>query len=105
MRYRAIISIDWGKPHNTNGQQEVICALMQAGWLLSDTTALMIETDKVGMVWHGVEIVAKGSQGTGPIKSFNFNFVASTDFNRSRKYRANKPNALTKIDGMTYPKP
>lgn len=106
MKYRGLISIDWGKPHRPNEQEAVIAALVQAGWLLAETTALTIECDDVSAVWHGVEIVARGSTVAGTITAFTFNFVGSDDFARSRQYAAakNHPNALEKIQGLEFPK-
>lgn len=66
MKYRAQITLDWGKPDSPNDQQAIIAALVAAGWCLAETTALIIETDDLGRIWQGIEIVAKGASAAGP---------------------------------------
>lgn len=107
MKYRAIISIDWGKPHKSNKQQELISALMGAGWFLAETTVLTIETPDLGRVWRGVELAARASAGAGTITAFTFNFVGSSEFTKSRTYPAkeNHKYALDKILAYPFPTP
>lgn len=106
MNYRAILTFDWGKPHSTNDQQAIIAALVQAGWLLAETTALTIETADIKQVWLGIEVVAKGAAAAGTLTALSFDVVASDDFSKSRDYPAtvNHPNALDRIRGLPFPR-
>ena len=88
MKYRAIISFDWGKPHNVAQQQQLVSALIQAGWLLAETTAFTLETDDLAVVWKGVGLVGRAASGAGTLTSLNFNIVSSDDFSKSRRYAA-----------------
>lgn len=90
MNYRAIISLDWGAPHNGPAQQHLIVALVQSGWLLAETTALTIETADLNAIWRGIGLVARAASNAGTLTSLNFNIVASDDFSRSRAYKAER---------------
>lgn len=107
MNYRALITMDWGKPHSPNDQQRLMSALMDAGWRLAETTAFTIETPDLGRIWLGIELVAKGSGAAGTLTALTFNLVGSDDFSVSRRYpaRKNHPSALDKIAGLPLPKP
>ena len=58
MKYRALITLDWGRPHDNNARHTLIAALMDAGWNLAETTAFTIETEDLNKVWRGVGLVA-----------------------------------------------
>lgn len=107
MKYRAQITLDWGKPHSPNDQQAIVAALVDAGWALAETTALIIETSDLGRIWQGVEVVAKGASAAGTLTALSFNVVASDDFGKSRPYAAikNHPNALDKLTSLPFPGP
>jgi hypothetical protein len=107
MKYRAIISIDWGKPHKTNKQEELISALIDAGWYLAETTALTIETEDLGIVWRGVDLAARASTAGGTMTAFTFDFVGSSDFSKTREYKAKKNHkqALAKVLAYPFPTP
>lgn len=56
--YRGAINLDY-TGQNTNEYQRLVAALIQLGWIYVETSALIIETDNLSLVWQGVELVAK----------------------------------------------
>ncbi len=106
MKYRALITLDWGRPHNDNARQTLYAALLDAGWYLAETSAFTMETDDINQIWRGIGLVAKGSAAAGTLTAFSFNFIGSDDFSKSRVLRAKKnfPRALDKIEKLPFPK-
>jgi len=103
--YRASINLDFTK-QDTGAYQALIRALIQAGWVYVETSALVVETDDIGKVWRGVELVAKGSQNAGELSAFTFHIQSSKDFaGVPYKGAATRANALTDILQRPFPVP
>lgn len=106
MQYRALITMDWGRPHDDNRRQELFAGLIDAGWQLAETTAFTIETDDLNKVWRGIGLVGRGSGAAGTLTALSFNLVGSDDFSKSRHLVAKKnhPRALERIERLPFPK-
>jgi len=107
MKYRAHIYIDfsgntWGKRNRRS--QQLIAALIQAGWKLMATRSFVIETNELAEVFRGIELVAKQSGSLGPISFCNFQIQGISD-PKGLEYTAAKsqPNALREISSKPYP--
>jgi len=50
MKYRALITLDWGKPHDDNRRQELFAGAYGCRWQLAETTAFTIETDDLNKI-------------------------------------------------------
>lgn len=105
MQYRGLITLDWGAPHDTNRRQELLSALLYAGWQLAETTAFTIETNDLNQVWRGIGLIAKGAGAGGTITALSFNIIGSDDFSTSRHFEAKTrfPNALANIEALPFP--
>lgn len=105
MKYRALITMDWGKPHNNNARHKLISALMDADWLLVETSTFTIETEEINKVWRGVGLIAKGAAATGVLTALSLNVIGSEDFSTTKEYKAKKshPKALQQIEALPFP--
>jgi hypothetical protein len=107
LKYRALVTFDWGHPHNTYRQQQLVSALLDAGWLLVETTALTIETCDVDEILEGMALLAKGLAKAGTLTALSFSVIGSESFSTSRNYAAkrNHPNAIRLISELPLPAP
>lgn len=104
-RYRALIALDWGKPHRRKYQQKLVSALIDAHWNLVETSTFAIDTPDLKDVWKGLDLVARASTVAGTLTALSVNIVGSDDFSKSKPYAAKKnhPNALDDFAKIPYP--
>jgi hypothetical protein len=105
MRYRAALNLDYTQ-QQTNNYQKLVAALLQAGWIYVETSAVAIETDDLAKIWRGVELVAKQSASAGTLSALTLHIQGSENFGGiSYNGAANHPNALTEIAAKAFPQP
>ena len=103
--YRATINVDF-TDGNTAWQQHMMRALIDAGWRYVETSALAVDTDDIGVIWQGVEVVAKISGKVTGLSALTFHIQGSDDF-AGVSYQGQKTykNALPDALSYPYPKP
>jgi hypothetical protein len=77
------------------------------GWVHVETSAFVIESDDVALVWRGIELVAKGSAAIGAPSAVTFHLQGSDDFTQSIPIKSSQSgkNALDDFLRMQFPKP
>jgi hypothetical protein len=102
MAYRAVINLDFTGT-NPNDYQKLISALLDAGWVYTETSALVIDTPTIERIWAAAEIVAKGAAAAGTLSALTLQVQLVAD-PRNYAARRNHPNALQDILGLPFPR-
>ena len=102
--YRAIINLDYSH-HDSNEYQKLQAALIQAGWMLVETSAYTIEACDIRMVWRGIELIAKYNAKVGDLSALTYHIQGSDDFTtgKSPKSLKNHSKALKQIQAKPFP--
>ena len=105
MFYRAVINLDFGDK-DTNEYQKLIAALMATDWKYVETSALWIETDNLGKIWRGAELIARQCGYAGELTALTLH-IQGTEFPDGKDYSAanNHKNAVNDILARPMPKP
>ena len=105
-KYRASLNIDFTK-QKPNGYQKLIAALIKSGWRYVETSALILDTDDLGAIWGGLELVVKQCEHAGELSALTFHVQGSSDFGgisyRSSAMKRADPDA--EIRELPWPKP
>jgi hypothetical protein len=103
LNYRAALNLDY-TAQQSNEYQKLIAALRQAGWTYVETSALVVETDDLAVIWRGIELVAKQSASAGTLSALTLHVQGSNNFGGvPYNGAANHPNALQDIQQKPYP--
>ena len=104
MKYRAILNFDYTNV-TPNQFSRLKLALVKADWLHVETSAFMIETDNLGKIWQGIELVAKQSSSVGELSALTFHIQGSDDFSKSVPIvsKLNSVNAFDSIKAKPFP--
>lgn len=106
MKYRAILNFDYTHVA-PNDFSRLKLALVHAGWLHVETSAFIIETNNLGEIWQGIELVAKQSSSVGELSALTFHIQGSDDFSKSVPIASglNPANAFNVIKEKPFPTP
>ncbi|PYM12301.1 MAG: hypothetical protein DME18_11765 [Verrucomicrobia bacterium] len=102
MKYRGLINVDFTDPNGTE-YQKLVTALIQAGWVYIETSALQIEGE-LKCVLQVLEIVARQCQDAGVLSALTIHVQGSSDFKGVPYPGArNHPHALKSVLAMPLP--
>ena len=106
LTYRAVINIDFQKG-DSNKFEHLKNALIQAEWLWVNTSAYIIETQNIGLVWRGIDLVARQAADIGELSAITFNVQASESFTTSKVpvTTQNHVQALSNVLKKPFPTP
>lgn len=85
-KYRASINIDFTSP-DAREYQRLIAALIKAGWVYVETSALILETDDLGLAWRGIELIVKQCEAAGELSALTFHVQGAASFG-GKEYKA-----------------
>lgn len=103
--YQAILNVDY-TGQDSNEFARLKNALIQAGWRWVETSAYAIDTDNLGLVWRGVDLVARQTAAVGKLSAFTFHIQGSDHFDgRVPPWAQNHAQALEIILERPYPQP
>ncbi len=102
--YRALLNVDFTDLKSSQ-YQKLVAALIQAGWIYIETSAFIVETQDLALVWRGVELVAKQAAAAGQLSALTYHIQSADSFAQGLAYpaAANYPNALTQIQAKPFP--
>ena len=103
LTYQAILNVDYTAPES-NEYARLKHALVQAGWRWVETSAFVIDTDNLGLVWRGVDIVARQTASVGQLSAFTFHIQGSDHFIGGAP-SGDYPHALDNVLGQPFPHP
>jgi hypothetical protein len=102
--YKATLNVDYTGREFTNEITRLKNALVQAGWRWVETSAFVIETDNLGLVWRGIDLVARQTAAVGGhLSALTFHIQGSKNFDG---LPSGKPgNAMKTILTRPFPQP
>lgn len=111
MKYKAVLTYDYArtkKDDNTtkwsqenNAYEALKCALVQLGWTWTETSAFVIETNDLNLIWQGVGLVAR--QGNEPGDLSALTLVLQGGATKTPSSLAANKNALSCIQAKPLP--
>ena len=77
--YRGILNIDF-TGMNGNEAERLKNALIQSGWSWVETSAYIVESNNINVVWRGIDLVARQSSFIGQLSALTFHIQSSDNF-------------------------
>jgi hypothetical protein len=69
--YRAVLTIDYSTPIDSNDYNRLLNAICQAGWAYAETSALYVECDDLGPILLALEVLARAVDDPGTLSALN----------------------------------
>src|SRR5687767_13440672 len=71
MDYRATLTLDYTRPTDPNAYARLLNALHQAGWEYAETSAMYVESQDLGPILLGLEVLARAVDLPGELSALN----------------------------------
>jgi len=105
--YSGILNIDFtgAGGSGSNEYHELVRALLDLGWTYVETSAFIITTDDINLIWQGIGLVARQDASiNADISALTFHIQSSLNFGGIPHTGAAKyPNGLANILAKPFP--
>jgi hypothetical protein len=104
MNYHAHIYIEFSDAtKRQNNLQELIAALIEAGWKHPNRRSFVLDSDSLDEVLGGFGLIAKQSRDLGPISLCHLQIEGPPYRESENSVVKTRPKALQNIDSKPYP--